>query len=149
MEFIKHSSLGKAWSPIIVKWTLKVLGDLSAKAGRSKSQLNEDLSSWMATISGNRLCDLTAECMTRLNEKQTEDCISQLLADVSFKLKLKPFQNWAKKNGECFERHKCQFVHILQYKKVFFPFPSSSNDCVTIGDFERHISTLRGMRGCH
>ena len=79
MEFIKHSSLGKAWSPIIVKWTLKVLGDLSAKAGRSKSQLNEDLSSWMATISGNRLCDLTAECMTRLNEKQTEDCISQLL----------------------------------------------------------------------
>ena len=33
----------------------------------------------MATVSGSRLCDLTAECMTRLNEKQTEDCISQLL----------------------------------------------------------------------
>ena len=33
----------------------------------------------MASISGKSLCDLTAECMTRLNENQTEDCISQLL----------------------------------------------------------------------
>ena len=30
-DMVKHPTLGLAWSPIIVHWTLDVLGDLSAK----------------------------------------------------------------------------------------------------------------------
>ena len=75
LDIIKHPTLGLAWSPIIVHWTLDVLGDLSAKPNRTKNQLNEDLSTWMNSISGSKMADVTAECMTRLNENQTEDCI--------------------------------------------------------------------------
>ena len=60
-------------------WVLDVLGDLSSKSNRSKNQLNEDLNTWLGTISGSKMVDLTSECMTRLNENQTEDCISHLL----------------------------------------------------------------------
>ena len=60
-------------------WVLDVLGDISSKPNRSKNQLNEDLNTWLGTISGSKMVDLTAECMTRLNESQTEDCISHLL----------------------------------------------------------------------
>ena len=68
---------GLAWSPIIVHWVLDVLGNLSSK--NSKNQLNEDLNTWLGTVSGSKMVDLTAECMTRLNENQTDDCISHLL----------------------------------------------------------------------
>ena len=75
----KFLLIGLAWSPIIVHWVLGVLGELSSKPNRSKNQLNEDLNTWLGTISGRKMVDLTAECMTRLNENQTEDCISHLL----------------------------------------------------------------------
>lgn len=79
-ELIKSPRLGPNWSPIIVHWTLDVLGDLSSKQGKSsRSNINEDLGLWMASVSGSNIADLAAECMTRLNENQTEDCISHLL----------------------------------------------------------------------
>lgn len=79
LEFIKHPVLTHVWSPILVHWSLEVLGDLSSKHGRSKYQINENLKAWMCNNSGSKVADVASECISRLNEDQTDNCISHLL----------------------------------------------------------------------
>ena len=79
IEFIKHPLLASAWSPILVHWSLEVLGDLSSKNGRSKNQINETLKAWMSRTSGSKIADVASECISKLNEDQTDNCISHLL----------------------------------------------------------------------
>ena len=54
LEFIRHPILASAWSPILVHWSLDVLGDLSSKHGRPKSLINENLKVIFHTLLSNK-----------------------------------------------------------------------------------------------
>ncbi|XP_071444577.1 integrator complex subunit 5 isoform X2 [Hetaerina americana] len=78
------TSSPEAWVPIISKWSLELLGELSSKyAGRAHvpitAGLNETLQLWMSCRATRTLIDITTQCLSCRVLSDTETCINSLL----------------------------------------------------------------------
>ncbi|KAG8227424.1 hypothetical protein J437_LFUL000433 [Ladona fulva] len=78
------TSSPEAWVPIISKWSLELLGELSSKyAGRAHvpltAGLNETLQLWMSCRATRTLIDITTQCLSCRILSDTETCINSLL----------------------------------------------------------------------
>ncbi|CAB3365565.1 Hypothetical predicted protein [Cloeon dipterum] len=96
----------EAWAPIISKWSLELLGDLSSNyAGKGLGMaggLSESLQLWMSCRATRTLMDITTQCLACLMNSDTESCINSLL-DVS--VAHSPHFDWVVAHvGSCFPK---------------------------------------------
>lgn len=102
-EFV--SSSPEAWAPIISKWSLELLGELSSRYSKRagvSGNLNESLQFWMSCRATRCLIDVTTQCLSCLMNSDTESCINALLDTC---VAHSPHFDWVVAHvGSCFPR---------------------------------------------
>lgn len=99
------SSSPEAWAPIISKWSLQLLGEISSRfAGRATHSgvLSDSLQLWMSCRATRSLIDITTQCLSCLMDFDTESCINALLDTC---VTHSPHFDWVVAHvGSCFPR---------------------------------------------
>lgn len=102
-DFVSNSP--EAWAPIISKWSLQLLGELSSRyASRAAHSgiLSESLQLWMSCRATRSLIDITTQCLSCLMNYDTESCINALLDTC---VAHSPHFDWVVAHvGSCFPR---------------------------------------------
>lgn len=94
LEFINKNH--EAWAPIIAKWSVYLLGQLSTKyAGQRGTKpnvtLNEKLQIWMTCPAIQMLMEISAQCFSKLINSNPDVCINCLLDSA---VKHSPHFDW-------------------------------------------------------
>lgn len=99
------SSSPEAWAPIISKWSLQLLGELSSRYACRATHtgvLSESLQLWMSCRATRSLIDITTQCLSCLMNFDTESCINALLDTC---VAHNPHFDWVVAHvGSCFPR---------------------------------------------
>ncbi|XP_028407768.1 integrator complex subunit 5-like [Dendronephthya gigantea] len=82
LEFINNNP--DAWAPIVTKWSVYLLGQLSAKYAtqrgtKTNTSLNEKLQIWLTCPAAQMLMEISAHCFTKLINTNPDICIKCLL----------------------------------------------------------------------
>lgn len=90
-----------AWAPLISTWSLRMLGKLSDKHARRRSMdIMTACNFWLGSNAIRCLLGLSALCFSKLNNAETEVCISDLLAIFG---NHSPYFDWVvARLGSCF-----------------------------------------------
>ncbi|CAB4000632.1 integrator complex subunit 5-like [Paramuricea clavata] len=82
LEFINNNP--DAWAPIVTKWSVYLLGQLSAKYAtqrgtKASTSLNERLQVWLTCPAAQMLMEISAQCFSKLIDTNPDVCIQYLL----------------------------------------------------------------------
>ncbi|XP_050068431.1 integrator complex subunit 5 [Anopheles maculipalpis] len=91
-----------AWCPLISSWCLKLLGEVCKKHHRRRppSDIRGACNLWLGCSAIRYLLSLSALCFEKLNEKEMDDCINELLVIYGTH---SPFFDWVvARLGGCF-----------------------------------------------
>jgi len=156
----------RSWAPLVSKWSLDTLGKLSYQfggkmamkkggdgkgkdgkgkemgKGKSAGTLHETVSAWLGCAASRFLIEISAECLAKQIDDDSEGCISALLETST---KHAPYLDWVVAHlGSCFPHTLIKRVLSLGLKDFMSIAPNQigQEGCVSLMKVPKLISVM-------